>query len=335
MSYIGQQPLVGNYITCDALTASATTTYNLTTKGNAVTPTLPGNLIVSVNGVTQAPTTAYTISGSTIVFSTALSATDSIDYIVVLGNTLNIGQPSNGTITTAALATTFALPATNGGTGVTTYSTGSLLYASNSTTLATLAVGSSTQVLGVSSGVPAWTSVSSDYVLLASSDASSSASVSFDGYFSSTYRNYTVVYSNILPATNDAALYLRYRRSNADVTANNYISGVNGIRALPGTDTGTETQSYSSTLANITEGNISNTTANGGVDGNLYIYNPLNTSTYKLMTGINSYQASSNYVYAFQNFSILKDSTAALSGITFYMSSGNIASGNFKLYGLK
>jgi hypothetical protein len=32
---------------------------------------------------------------------------------------------------------------------------------------------------------------------------------------------------------------------------------------------------------------------------------------------------------------IINDATTALSGITFFMNSGNIASGNFKLYGIK
>ena len=98
MAYIGKQPLVGNYISCDSLSAGATTTYNLVSSGTAVFPTVPQNCIVSLNGVVQAPVTSFTISGSAIVFSTSLSTTDSIDYITVLGNTLNIGTPSNNTV---------------------------------------------------------------------------------------------------------------------------------------------------------------------------------------------------------------------------------------------
>ena len=98
MAYIGKQPLVGNYISCDSLSASATTTYNLTSNGTAVYPTVPQNCLVSLNGVVQAPVTSYTISGATIVFSTALSTTDTIDYVTVLGSTLNIGTPSNDTV---------------------------------------------------------------------------------------------------------------------------------------------------------------------------------------------------------------------------------------------
>jgi hypothetical protein len=106
MAYIGKQPLVGNYISCDSLSASATTTYNLVSSGTPVFPTVPQNCIVSLNGVVQAPVTSFTISGSAIVFSTALSTTDSIDYITVLGNTLNIGTPSNNTVGLSQLSAT-------------------------------------------------------------------------------------------------------------------------------------------------------------------------------------------------------------------------------------
>ena len=74
MAYIGKQPLVGNFIKLDAITASATDTYNLLHDSVAYTPQSAMNCIVSLNGVIQAPITAYTIVGTTIVFSTTLSA---------------------------------------------------------------------------------------------------------------------------------------------------------------------------------------------------------------------------------------------------------------------
>ena len=88
MAYIGKQPLVGNFIKLDAITASATDTYNLLNDSVAYTPQSAMNCIVSLNGVIQAPITAYTISGTTIVFSETLSASDTIDFILVLGDVL-------------------------------------------------------------------------------------------------------------------------------------------------------------------------------------------------------------------------------------------------------
>jgi hypothetical protein len=104
LSYIGRTPVVGNFVKLDAITTSATATYNLLNGGVAYFPQTANNCIVSLNGVIQSPTSAYTISGSTIVFSDALTASDSIDFILVLGDVLSIGTPSDGTITSTKLA---------------------------------------------------------------------------------------------------------------------------------------------------------------------------------------------------------------------------------------
>jgi hypothetical protein len=106
MAYIGKQPVVGNFVKLDAITTSATATYNLLNGGVAYFPQSANNCIVSLNGVIQSPTSAYTISGSTIVFSDALTASDSIDFILVLGDVLNIGTPSDNTVSLAKLTAT-------------------------------------------------------------------------------------------------------------------------------------------------------------------------------------------------------------------------------------
>ena len=127
MAYIGKQPVVGNFVKLDAIVTSATATYNLLNGGVAYYPQTANNCIVSLNGVIQSPTSAYTISGSTIVFSDALTSSDSIDFILVLGDVLAIGTPSDGTVTNAKIAAstidlttkvTGTLPYTNGGTGL-------------------------------------------------------------------------------------------------------------------------------------------------------------------------------------------------------------------------
>ena len=100
MPYIGQEPVAGNFVLLDAITTSATATYALTKNSVAYSPESSRNMIVSLNGVTQAPETAYTVSGSNITFSSALTASDVIDYILVLGDVLDIGRPSDGVVGT-------------------------------------------------------------------------------------------------------------------------------------------------------------------------------------------------------------------------------------------
>tara|TARA_R110001583_G_scaffold174634_2_gene329131 strand:+ start:33 stop:1136 length:1104 start_codon:yes stop_codon:yes gene_type:complete len=101
MSYIGKEPIVGNFQKCDAITTSSTATYNLTVSSVAVFPETTNNCIVSLNGVIQAPTSAYTISGSQIVFASSLTSSDVIDFILILGSVLNVGTVSDATITDA------------------------------------------------------------------------------------------------------------------------------------------------------------------------------------------------------------------------------------------
>jgi len=118
MAYIGVQPRLGNFQACDAITASATTTFNLLVGGTAIFPQSAQHCLVSLNGVLQAPISSYTISGSTIIFAAALTTDDSIDFITILGDTLDLGTPSDSTVTTAKLNTALLTGATDIGAAI-------------------------------------------------------------------------------------------------------------------------------------------------------------------------------------------------------------------------
>lgn len=104
MSYIGKEPIVGNYIKLDAISVvNGQAAYTMQSAGVAFSPETAQNMIVSLNGVIQAPLSSYTISGSTITFASNLATGDVIDFIVVLGDALSIGVPSDSTINSAKL----------------------------------------------------------------------------------------------------------------------------------------------------------------------------------------------------------------------------------------
>jgi len=77
MAYIGAQPSFGNFQACDAISTSATDTFNLTVGGVAISPVSAQHCLVSLNGVLQAP---------------------------IMGDTLDLGVPSDGTVTEPKLA---------------------------------------------------------------------------------------------------------------------------------------------------------------------------------------------------------------------------------------
>lgn len=109
MAYIGKQPIVGNHILLDDISGSfngSTTAFTLQSGAVNVVPTNEQSCIISISGVVQYPNDAYTISGSTITFTSAPLSSDSFSG-VVLGDTLNIGVPSDATITTAKLASSY------------------------------------------------------------------------------------------------------------------------------------------------------------------------------------------------------------------------------------
>ena len=108
MPFLGKPPSDGNHnVLLDAITTSATATYNLTKDSVAYTPISAQSLMVSLNGVTQAPIAAYTVSGSTIVFASALTSNDVIDYIIAFEGprqSLSVDDIGAGQITSAMIA---------------------------------------------------------------------------------------------------------------------------------------------------------------------------------------------------------------------------------------
>ena len=111
MPYIGKEPEHGNYQLLDALTLpsgvfdGSRTVFNLTADGVSVYPTSPSTMIISLGGVIQEPNTSYTVTGDTITFTTA-PASGTTFWGVALGDVLDIGTPSDKSVTSAKLATT-------------------------------------------------------------------------------------------------------------------------------------------------------------------------------------------------------------------------------------
>ena len=110
MPYIGTQIEAGNYRKLTNLASGfngVTTTFILSvppgTSQYYVTPTSTYQLLISVGGIIQQPDTDYTISTNTITFTTAPTAGLSF-FGILMGDALNVGTPSDGTVTTAKLA---------------------------------------------------------------------------------------------------------------------------------------------------------------------------------------------------------------------------------------
>ena len=106
MAYIGKSPALGNFVKLDAISVvNGQAAYTMQNGSvNFTDYSSVNQFLVSLNGTIQSPTSSFTVSGSTLTFASNLATGDVIDFIIVFGNSLSAGTPTDGTVTTAKLA---------------------------------------------------------------------------------------------------------------------------------------------------------------------------------------------------------------------------------------
>ena len=184
------------------------------------------------------------------------------------------------------------------------------------------------------------TGTPSGMTLLATSVVSGTGTtnVQLNNHFNDTlYNAYTIYINNCTPLTNAKILYIRFVAPNGDIiTASDYVHVTNVASRNISSDA-------SEGAYNAGEGTFGR--VNGNVDSSsddtyatnyiMHLVDPLNTTSYKSIqwqsTGID--QAATGY--RTNNGSVWLKQTAALGGIQFYFSEGNIAvPTEFRLYGV-
>ena len=105
MAYIGRPSIVGNFVKLDAITAvNGQAAYTMQNGSvNFADYSTVNQFLVSLNGTIQSPGSSFTVSGSTLTFASNLSTGDVIDFIIVFGNSLSAGTPTDDTVTAAKL----------------------------------------------------------------------------------------------------------------------------------------------------------------------------------------------------------------------------------------
>ena len=104
MAYIGKTPTIGNFQVCDAISVvNGQAAYTMQVGSVNVSPESANHMLVSLNGILQKAGSSFTVSGSTITFASNLVTGDVIDFIQILGNVLDLGVPSDATVSTAKI----------------------------------------------------------------------------------------------------------------------------------------------------------------------------------------------------------------------------------------
>jgi hypothetical protein len=359
MAYIGNPPITGNFQVCDAISVvNGQAAYTMQVSSTNVTPESANHMLVSLNGVLQKPGSSFTISGSTITFASNLATGDVIDFIILLGNVLDLGVPSDATVTNAK--TNF----------VSTSSAAGLQIKGDGTTDGTLQLNCSQNSHGVklkspahsagqsytltlpatapatdkilqtnSSGVLSFVDApSGSHTLLSTTTVSSDvSSVDITSNINATYKRYMIDIINLVPSSNAVHLYLRLN----DGSSFKSNAGYGYTSIFHGSDDGSSTfgnRRKDSAASQVELANEVGSSTDESLHGRVFLYDPYQASvdyrgSYYMVSsrGDNVTEMMGVFRYDRHQLSVGNE---PCSGVQFYMQSGNIASCVIKLYGI-
>lgn len=169
------------------------------------------------------------------------------------------------------------------------------------------------------------------WIFLSTVTASNSATVDIDTTFDGTYQNYALVVSNIRPSVDGTTLRMINKLGASFVTSADYIWHLSrprsGVSTYSGLGSGGSVTSYQIT----SELDVQTYASSQFI---MYIHNPSSTTSFKSVYTVGTVQYNDAYHSNMAGY-CGTGNTSALTALRFYMASGNIASGTFRLYGIK
>ena len=327
MAYIGQSPSIGNFQVCDAIsTVNSQAAYTMQVSSVNVVPETANHMIVSLNGIIQAPGSSYTVAGSTITFASNLVTGDVINFIHILGSVLDLGVPSDDTVSTAKISANAVTAAKFNADVI-----------SGQTALA-VEPADTDEFLVSDAGVLKRIDYSlikggGSHVLLLTSTLSDTANVTINNtYITSTYRDYLLTWSNVHSANNDVAFNLTTSVNNGSAFASSAYKRVTAAflddKATvehSGSNNGSEIK-----LTNEGIGNAAGENSNGFIK----LHDFLGTDNHKYVSGLGVTTNADGDTSVYTIASRGPAATTAINAIKLALSSGNFASGVIKFYGI-
>lgn len=170
-------------------------------------------------------------------------------------------------------------------------------------------------------------------VLLEQHTASTSATLDFTTFISSTYDCYMFSLVNVVPSNDSVVLWMRMGTGAGPSwdTGNNYVYADWRWVTTPANGGAGATAQAQILVTNGTDS--IDQTATLGACGHLYLYNPQSTTVHKAVRGDTTY-INTSAVFEASEVTGRYVSTTAVTGVRFLMSAGNIASGTIRVYGL-
>ena len=356
MAYIGKEPIVGNFQVCDAISVvNGQASYTMQVSSVNVVPESANHMLVSLNGILQKPNSSFTISSSTITFASNLQTGDVIDFIMLLGNVLDLGVPSDATVTDAKAN----FVSTSSGAGLqikgdgTTDGTLQLNCRVNShgiklkspphsagqsytLTFPSTAPSSGKALVTDGSGNLSFSSAGGLNLISTSTTSSGVSEIDITSGIDSTYTKYLISIINLHPAS-DATPRIRFFTgsggSQAVDTGSNYRVSMIGFRNDRTTELshGDSADSYMDAFSTQ---NVGGAETDESFTANFYLINPANTTFDTILHGDYAQVDDAGRVVHGVFASRYLNTGNAVTGIRFYMSTGNIDNAIIKLYGL-
>ena len=186
-------------------------------------------------------------------------------------------------------------------------------------------------ITSVPSGV-----IGGSMVLISTQNASSSSTISFDSNIDSTYKEYVIKYINVHPSSDAANFQVNFRDGSTAYDATKTTTVVLAGNSEDGNTNALEYKA-SNDLAQST--NFQNLGESVGADndqcasGILHLFEPSSTTFVKHFISVVQF---TQYGDAQANDRVAGycNTTTAIDGVQFKMSTGNIDAGTFKLYGI-
>jgi hypothetical protein len=173
--------------------------------------------------------------------------------------------------------------------------------------------------------------VSGGLVLLGSATASSSSTIDLTSMLSSTYDDYEIHLNNILPFGASASLQMLCSTDNSTFdTGVSYPYSI--IQASTGSTSVNVTKSVSGTSFTLTSS--LNNFSGGGVSGRINLYGANTASSYKAVIAELTFLNNSGDYEQDRIAGHWINTSNSLEAVRFQMSSGNIVSGKFRIYGI-
>tara|TARA_B100000214_G_scaffold307908_1_gene239205 strand:+ start:1052 stop:2182 length:1131 start_codon:yes stop_codon:yes gene_type:complete len=375
MSYIGKIPATGNFVKLDAISVvNGQAAYTMQSGSVNFTPESANHMIVSLNGVIQAPATSFTVSGSTITFASALSTGDVIDFIMVYGNVLDIGTPSDNTVTASKLTTDSVQTAkivddavtkakvnfiSDGTAGVEVKGDGGsndgyiqLNCSQNShgvkikspphsagqsyTLTLPQSITNNYYLKTDGSGNLSFAEVSSDCVKLATGTASAQASISIDGYFTTDYNIYKLYVMGMNHSGTGQDAFMRVNQSGTAKTDSSYAHAwrYQGVSNSNSNNSGDINQ-WAGDSIGITNNQSSSASYPHHLE--ITVFDPLATDTEKMVSfhNIGNYNNNGGFLNQIGG-GTYRGNTNAISGFTFFAGGSQTTTmDHWVLYGFK